>query len=230
MLRCFASTLKVMAGCLVSHVPWWKLCSAAVLGPHGTVAVSSAEACLKCVCSHRYFFWGSMGRWCVVVACQQLRRGHGLASAWGQHLQQVVGVLISASCGSGGGQKLRAVGGGSIHKLLCALPGRNVALSPLGDRRSTAGTVVPCTYSTSSGGRCRAGSCAVGPVVAAVCACSKTDRMPHVLPHRWAVGVRFVRPRFACDFLGPTCWVTQGAAGRGHGVCPLVGGPASGLG
>ena len=34
--------------------------------------------------------------------------------------------LSDASPGSGGRQKLRAVGGGSIHKLPCALPGRNV--------------------------------------------------------------------------------------------------------
>ena len=76
-----------------------------------------------------------------------------MASAWGPHLQQVVEVPVSASRGSGGGQKLRAVGGGSIHKLPCALPGSNVVLSLLGARRSTAGTVVPATYSTCSGGR-----------------------------------------------------------------------------
>ena len=76
-----------------------------------------------------------------------------MASAWGPHLQQVVGVPVSLSCGSGGGQKGRAVGGGSIHKLPLALPGRNVALGPLGARRSTAGTVAPGTYSTCSGGR-----------------------------------------------------------------------------
>ena len=75
-----------------------------------------------------------------------------MASASGPHLQQVVGVPVSLSCGSGGGQKGRAVGGGSIHKLPPALPGRNVALSPLGARRSTAGTVAPGTYSTCSGG------------------------------------------------------------------------------
>ena len=74
-----------------------------------------------------------------------------MASAWGPHLQQVVGVPVSLSCDSAGGQKGRAVGGGSIHRLLRTLPGRNVALSPLGARRSTAGTVVPGTYSTCSG-------------------------------------------------------------------------------
>ena len=51
-LRCLASTRKVMAGCLVSHVPRWNLHLAAVLGSHATMAVSSAEARLKCVCSH----------------------------------------------------------------------------------------------------------------------------------------------------------------------------------
>ena len=76
-----------------------------------------------------------------------------MASAWGPHLRQVVGVPVSLSCDSGGGQKGGAMGGGSIHKLPPALPGRNVALSPLGARRSTAGTVAPGTYSTCSGGR-----------------------------------------------------------------------------
>ena len=42
-LRCLAITRKVMAGCLVSHVPRWDLHSAAVLGPHATVAVSLSE-------------------------------------------------------------------------------------------------------------------------------------------------------------------------------------------
>ena len=76
-----------------------------------------------------------------------------MARAWGPHLQQVVGVPVSLSCDSGGGQKRCAVAGGSIHKLPRALPGRNVALSPLGARRSTAGTVAPGTYTTCSGGR-----------------------------------------------------------------------------
>ena len=76
-----------------------------------------------------------------------------MASAWGPHLQKVVGVPVSLSCHSGGGQKGRAVGGGSIHKLPRALPGRNVALSLFGARRSAAGTVAPGTYSTCSGGR-----------------------------------------------------------------------------
>ena len=76
-----------------------------------------------------------------------------MAGAWGPHLQHVVGVPVSLSRGSGGGQKLRAVGGGSIHKLPRALPGCNVVLSPLGARRSTAGTLAPGTYSTCSGGR-----------------------------------------------------------------------------
>ena len=57
-LRCgtadfMASTSKVMAGCLMSHVPRWNLQSAVALGPNATVALSSAEACSKCVCSHR---------------------------------------------------------------------------------------------------------------------------------------------------------------------------------
>ena len=45
------------------------------------------------------------------------------------------------------------MGGGSMHKLPLALPSRNVALSPLGARRSTAGTLAPGTYSTCSSGR-----------------------------------------------------------------------------
>ena len=52
-LLCFVSTGKVMAGCLMSHVPWWNLHSAAALGLHTTVAVFSAEARSKCLCSHR---------------------------------------------------------------------------------------------------------------------------------------------------------------------------------
>ena len=77
-----------------------------------------------------------------------------MASAWGSHLQQVVGVPVSLFCDSGGGQKGRAVGGGSIHKLPRALPDWKVVLSPLGARRSTAGTVAPGTYSTCSAGPC----------------------------------------------------------------------------
>ena len=76
-----------------------------------------------------------------------------MASAWGPHLQQVAGVPVSLSCDSGGGQKGRAVGGGSIHKRPRALPGRNVALSPLGARRSAAGTMALVTHSTCSGSR-----------------------------------------------------------------------------
>ena len=75
-----------------------------------------------------------------------------MASAWGPHLQKVVGVPVSLLCDSGGGQKVRAVGGGSIHKLPCTLPGRKVVLSPLGARGSTAGTVALGTYSNFSGG------------------------------------------------------------------------------
>ena len=75
-----------------------------------------------------------------------------MASAWGPHLQQVVAVPVRLSCDSGGEEKGHAVGGGSIHKLPRALPGRNLAFSPLGARRSTARTIVPGTYSTCSGG------------------------------------------------------------------------------
>ena len=73
-----------------------------------------------------------------------------MASTWGSHFQQVVGVPVSLSCDSGGGQKLRAVGGGSIHELPRALPGRKAVLTPLGAGKSTAGTVAPGTYSTCS--------------------------------------------------------------------------------
>ena len=90
-----------------------------------------------------------------------------MASACGPHLQQVVGVPVSLSCDSGGGQKVCAVDSVSIHKLPRALPGRKVVLSPLGARRSTAGTVAPGTYSTCSGGRwwawfLRGGACGSG--------------------------------------------------------------------
>ena len=76
-----------------------------------------------------------------------------MASARGPHLQQVMQVPVSLFCDSGGGQKGRAVGGGSIHKLPRALPGGKAVLSPLGARKSTAGTVVLDTHSTCSGGR-----------------------------------------------------------------------------
>ena len=76
-----------------------------------------------------------------------------MASASTPHLQHVVGVPVSLTCYSGGRQKGRAVGGGSIHKLPRALPGCKVVLSPLGGRKSTAGTVALGTYSTCSGGR-----------------------------------------------------------------------------
>ena len=79
--------------------------------------------------------------------------GHGVASAWGPHLEQVVRVPVGASSGSGGRQKLHAVGNGSIRKLPCALPGCNLVLSPLGAMMSTTGIVVPGTYSTCSSGR-----------------------------------------------------------------------------
>ena len=74
------------------------------------------------------------------------------------------------------------------------------------------------------------GSRVVGPVVVAACAFTKTGCMPQVLPHQSAVGVRFLWLSWACDFTGPTCWATLGAVGRGRGVCPLAGGPASGSG
>ena len=45
-----------------------------------------------------------------------------------------------------------AVGGGGIHQLPRARPGRKVVLSPLGERRSIAGTVALGTYSTCSSG------------------------------------------------------------------------------
>ena len=76
-----------------------------------------------------------------------------MASAWGPHLQQVVGLPVSLSCDSGGRQKGRAVGGGSIHKQPRALLGRNVVLSLFVSRRSTAGSVALGTYCTCSGGQ-----------------------------------------------------------------------------
>ena len=76
-----------------------------------------------------------------------------MASAWGPHRQHVVGMPVSGSCGSGGGQNLRAVGRGSIQKLPCALPGRRVTLRPLSANGGTAGTVVSGTYPTCSCGR-----------------------------------------------------------------------------
>ena len=75
-----------------------------------------------------------------------------MASASGPHRQQVVGMPGSGSCGHGGGLNLHAVGGGSIHKLPCALLGRKVTLRPLGANRRTAGVVASGTYPTCSGG------------------------------------------------------------------------------
>ena len=153
-----------------------------------------------------------------------------MASAWGPHLEQVMGMPVRLSCDSGGGQKGRAVGGGSIHKLPRALPGRNGALSPLGARRSTLAPWhrVHTPLAPVDGGG--PGSLAVGPVAVAACACSKTGYTPHVLPHPSVGGVRFVWPRCACDFRGVTSWATPGVAGMRRGVCPPVGRLASGLG
>ena len=116
-----------------------------------------------------------------------------MARAWGPRLQQVVGVPVSPSRGSGVGQKMRVVGGGSIKKLACALRGCNVVLSPLGARRSTGGTLVPDTYSICSGGRWwawfpRAGVRGCG----CLCVLRKTDRMPFlILP-----GTKWPQPGF----------------------------------
>ena len=76
-----------------------------------------------------------------------------MASTWGPHRQHVMGVPFSGSCGRGGGRNLRAVGGGSIRRLPCALPRGRVILSPLGATRRTAGTVASGTHCTCSGGR-----------------------------------------------------------------------------
>ena len=86
-----------------------------------------------------------------------------MASAWGPHIQQVVGVPVSLSCDSSGRQKLHAVGGGSIHKLPRALPGCKGVLSPLA--ASTAGTValVHTPFVPAAGGW--PGSRVMGPVV-----------------------------------------------------------------
>ena len=76
-----------------------------------------------------------------------------MASAWGPHRQHVVGMPVSASCGNGSGLNLRAAGGGSIHKVPCALPGRRVTLRMLYANTQTVGVVVSGTYPTCSGGR-----------------------------------------------------------------------------
>ena len=65
-------------------------------------------------------------------------RGAHIASKWW-------GCSSACLAKFGGGQKGRAVGGGSIHSLPPALPSRNVVFSPLGAKRSTAGTVAPGT-------------------------------------------------------------------------------------
>ena len=119
------------------------------------------------------------------------------------YLQQVVGVPVSLSCDSGGGQKGRAVGGGSIHKLPPALPGRNVALSLLGARRSTAGTVASATYSTCSGGRWWAWFPRVGPWQWPFVCVPKQACTPHGLPHLLVGGARFAHVVLQECFLGP---------------------------
>ena len=78
--------------------------------------------------------------------------GHGVASAWGPHRHQVLGVPISASRCIFGGLKLCAVGGGSIHRLSCTLLGRRMALSPLRPSRRTANNVGPGIWGTCFGG------------------------------------------------------------------------------
>ena len=75
-----------------------------------------------------------------------------MASACSSHHQHVVGVPVSGSCCNSGGWNLRAVGGGSIHKLPCVLPGRRVTLRLLGASRRTASRVASGTYPTCSGG------------------------------------------------------------------------------
>ena len=152
-----------------------------------------------------------------------------MASAWGPHLQQVVGVPVGLSCDSDGGQKGRDVGGGSIHKLPRALPGRNVALSALGARRSTAGTVEPGTYSTCSSCLWWAWFPRGGPGGSGRL-CMFQNRLYASRPHRSVGGARFGWPQCACGSPGVICWVTPGVVGMGRGVCPPVGGLASGLG
>ena len=136
-----------------------------------------------------------------------------MASAWGPHLQQVVGVPVSLSCDSGGGQKGRALGGGIILKLPRALPGRNVALSSwaLGGVPLAPWHRVHIPLAPVAGGR--PGSLAVGPVVVAVCACSKTGCTPHVLPHLSVGGAPFGWPHGACGSPGVICWATPGVVG-----------------
>ena len=73
-----------------------------------------------------------------------------MASALGR--QHVVNMPVSGSFCNGSGQNLRAMGGGSIHKLPCALPGLGMTLRPLGANKRSAGTVVSGTYATCSGG------------------------------------------------------------------------------
>ena len=106
------------------------------------------------------------------------------------------GMPVSGSCGSGRGLNLRALGGGSIHKLPCALPGRRLTLRPLGANRRTAGPVVSGTYPTYSGGRWWAWI----SVVRAVCECSRADCMLHGFLHRWVLGDQLWRLPLAAWF------------------------------
>ena len=149
----FASNGYVRAGRLVRNAPRQIGRSARVLGCHVTVASIPAGAGSKCVCSHRCC---SGVAWAVGVwrwRANSWRMGHGVASAWAPHPQQVLGMPVSGSCGNGSGRNVRAVDGSSIHKLPCALPGRRVTLRLLGANRRTAGTVFSTTYATCSGRR-----------------------------------------------------------------------------
>ena len=129
------------------------LYSAGVLGSHVIVASIFARVGSKCVCSHRCcsgVAWADGVWWWRANSC---RMGHGVATACGPHRQHMVSMPVSGSCGNGGGQNLRALGWGSIHKLPCSLPDRRVTLRPLGANGRTASTVVSGTYPACSGGR-----------------------------------------------------------------------------
>ena len=92
--------------------------------------------------------WAVRVWWCCTSSWGM---GHGVASAWGQHSQHVVGVPVSGSCCNSGGWNLRAVGGGSIHQFLDILQDRSVTSRPLAASRRTASMVASKKYRTCSG-------------------------------------------------------------------------------
>ena len=174
-------------------------------------------------------FWGSVGCPCVVLLCQQLEDEPWCGQCLGcPHREHLMGVPVSGSRGNRGGLKLRAVGGGSINKWPCVLPGGRVTLRPLG---AVGGLPVswppertPPVPALGGG----PGFFTGGSVVEASCVGSRTDCMRHGPPHRWLAGGRLRLLPYVGGFPELICWAHRAAAGRGRDGCPPAGGLAFG--